>query len=73
MCVCVLAKVHVCTCTLCIHVYVRTCMLYTGHRTIFVLTKVDMAERSGIKQQRVNTCITYNMAYVFVICFTVSG
>ena len=26
-----------------------------GQRTIFVLTKVDMAERSGIKQQRVRT------------------
>lgn len=25
-----------------------------GQRTIFVLTKVDMAERSGIKQQRVS-------------------
>ena len=28
---------------------------HAGHRTIFVLTKVDLAEKSGIKQDRVRS------------------
>ena len=40
------------TILLCI-LFVFPYVVYVGQRTIFVLTKVDMAEKSGIKQERV--------------------
>ena len=34
--------------------------LFVGNRTIFVLTKADLAESSGLKQQRVSHLHLFN-------------
>ena len=35
-----------------------------GQRTMFVLTKVDMAEANGIKQERVSIIISFSHSFV---------
>ena len=54
-----------------LYMYMYALIAYThaptvGHRTIFVLTKVDMAERSGIKQQRVRR-YSFSVYFIFII------